>query len=105
MIRLTVLYNLSAGSDEDGYVTWRLSAHAGYIRAMPGVVSTSFGRIVEQWSNGAGSDYRFQSTVDWPDRASFERAFFNDQAQADLKRNLEKLGDYRFIVTELLAGG
>jgi hypothetical protein len=105
MIRLTVLYNLPAGADEDAYVAWRMSAHAEYIRAMPGVVDASFGRIVEEWSSDAPSGYRFQSTVEWPDRPSFERAFYTDQGQADLKRNLEKLGDYRFIVTELLAGG
>ena len=104
MIRLTVLYSLAPGTDEDAYVAWRLSAHAEYIRGMPGVVNASFGRIVDQWSNGAATGYRFQSTVEWPDRASFERAFYSDQAQADLKRNLEQLGDYRFIVTELLAG-
>lgn len=105
MIRLTVLYNLARGSDEAAYVAWRMSAHADYIRAMPGVVNASFGRIVEEWSSGTANGYRFQSTVEWPDRPSFERAFYTDQAQADLKRNLEKLGDYRFIVTEMLAGG
>jgi len=104
MIRLTVLYNLAAGADEDAYVAWRMSAHAAYIRAMPGVVNASFGRVVEEWSNGETSGYRFQSTVEWPDRPSFEQAFYADQAQADLKRNLEKLGAYRFIVIELLAG-
>jgi len=105
MIRLMVLYNLPPDADEAAFVAWRLSTHAEYIRTMPGVVNASFGRIVEEWSSGMAGGYRFQSTVEWPDRPSFERAFYSDQAQADLKRNLEKLGDYRFIVTELLAGG
>jgi uncharacterized protein (TIGR02118 family) len=105
MIRLTVLYNLAPGTDEDAYVAWRLSAHAEYIRKMPGVTAASFGRVVDEWSNGDAAGYRFQSTVEWPDRETFEKAFHNDQAQADLKRNLDKLGDYRFIVTEMLAGG
>lgn len=105
MIRLTVLYNLATGTDEEAYVAWRLSAHAAYIRGMPGVTAASFGRVVDEWSNGAAAGYRFQSTVEWPDRDTFEKAFHNEQAQADLKRNLDKLGDYRFIVTEMLAGG
>lgn len=105
MIRLTVLYNIAPGADEEAYVAWRQSAHADYIRSMPGVVNADFGRIVDQWSRDESTGYRFQSTVEWADRASFERAFFNDQAQADLRKNLEKLGDYRFLVTEILAGG
>jgi hypothetical protein len=104
MIRLTVLYNLPPDADEASFVGWRLSTHAEYIRTMPDVVNASFGRIVDQWSNGTPSSYRFQSTVDWPDRERFERAFYSEQTQADLKRNLGKLGDYRFIVTEMLAG-
>jgi hypothetical protein len=105
MIRLTVLYNLPDEADEAAYVAWRLLAHADYIRAMPGVVRADFGRIVDQWSRGESSGFRFQSTVEWADRASFESAFYDDQAQADLRKNLERLGDYRFLVTEMLAGG
>jgi hypothetical protein len=105
MIRLTVLYNLAPGTDEVTYVAWRLSAHAEYIRKMPGVTAASFGRVLEEWSNGETAVYRFQSTVEWPDRETFEKAFHSEQAQADLKRNLDKLGNYRFIVSELLAGG
>lgn len=105
MIRLTVLYTLPAGADEEAYVAWRLSAHANYIRTMPGVLKADFGRIVDQWSRSETSGYRFQSTVEWPDRASFERAFYDEKAQADLRRNVEKIGDYKFLVTEILAGG
>jgi hypothetical protein len=104
MIRLTVLYNLAAGSDEEAYVAWRLSAHADYIRQMPGVVGASFGRVLTQWSSHAPLDYAFQSTVEWPDRESFEQAFHNDKAQADLRENLRKIGDYKFIVSEIIAG-
>jgi hypothetical protein len=39
MIRLTVLYNLPHGADQATYVAWRLSAHAEYIRRMPGVLN------------------------------------------------------------------
>jgi uncharacterized protein (TIGR02118 family) len=105
MIRLTVLYNLPAGADEEAFVAWRLTAHADYIKRMPGVVKADFGRIVDQWSTGEAPGYRFQSTIEWPDRASFERAFYNEQAQADLKKNDDKIGDSRFLVTEILAGG
>ncbi len=104
MIRLTVLYDLAGGNDPEAYVAWRVSSHADYIRQMPGVLRASFGRILEQWSSHAPVNYTFQSTVEWPDRETFERAFYNDQAQADLKENLKKLGDYRFVVSEIIAG-
>ncbi len=104
MIRLTVLYNLTQGADEQAYVAWRLSTHADYIRRMPGVVRASFGRVLEQWSSHAPVDYAFQSTVEWPDRETFEHAFYDDKAQADLKANLERLGEYKFIVSEIIAG-
>jgi len=105
MIRLTVLYNLPAGADEGAYVAWRLSAHADYIRKMPGVLKADFGRVVDQWSRNETAGYHFQSTVEWPDRASFEHAFYDEQAQADLRKNVEKIGDYRFLVTEIVTGG
>ncbi len=103
MIRLTVLYTLAAGSDPAAYLAWRVSAHADYIRQMPGVVRSSFSRVRKQWSSRAPVDYEFQSTVEWSDRATFERAFYDDKAQADLKENLNRLGDYTFIVSEIIA--
>jgi hypothetical protein len=104
MIRLTVLYKLAEGADEEAYLAWRLSAHAEYIRQMPGVVEASFSRVLEQWSRGPTADYAFQSTVEWPDRGAFERAFYDERAQAELKENLKKLGDYKFLVSEIVAG-
>lgn len=46
--------------------------------------------------------YRFQTTVDWPDRESFERGFYADAVQSSLQENLEKLGDYTFMISEIL---
>ncbi len=103
MIRLSVLYNIPADTDEDSYVSWRLSAHQQYIQSMPGVVHSDFCRITDNWPAETTLNYRFMSTTDWPDRESFERAFFNDKAQADLRENLKKLGAYTFVVSELLS--
>lgn len=104
MIRLTVLYNLADGADPEAYVTWRLTSHADYIRTMPDVERANFGRIIDQWPDHATGHYAFQSTVEWPDRVTFERAFYDEQIQADLKENLKKLGNYKFIVSEVIAG-
>jgi len=103
MIRLTVLYNLPGESDEEEYVAWRLSTHKDYLQSLPGVLHSDFARIADSWTNGATPTFRFQTTIDWPDRDSFDRDFFNDTVQANLRENLKKLGEYQFIVSEILS--
>lgn len=46
--------------------------------------------------------YRFQTTVDWPDRDSFEKGFYDDSVQEKLSENLKRLGEHAFIVSEVL---
>lgn len=105
MIRLTVLYNLADDVDESEYIEWRLSSHKAYVDSMPGVLRSEFCRIDESWPERVGPNFRFQTTVDWPDRITYEQAFLNDQAQADLRENIKKLGDYLFVVSEVLSAG
>jgi len=102
MIRLTVLYNLPEGTDEEDFLNWRLTDHQENNEAMPGVVRTGFARIIDRWPEGAMPDYRFQTIVEWPDRASFEAGFHDDAVQAKLEKDLERLGEYSFVVSEVL---
>ena len=39
MIRLTVLYNLAEGVDEQEFIDWRTSEHEKYVDSMPGVMT------------------------------------------------------------------
>lgn len=103
MIRLTVLYSLPEGADEEEYVAWRQSTHQEYVQSMPGVLRSDFCRITDSWPDGVMPGFRFQTTVDWPDRASFDAAFFNDAAQAKLRENLKKIGEYSFVVSEIVS--
>lgn len=102
MIRLTVLYNLSGAETEEAFLQWRLSEHQTNNASMPGVVKTDFSRIDLSWPSRGAPEYRFQTTVEWPDRPSFEVGFYSDDVQQALRKNLEKLGDYRFFVSEVL---
>ncbi len=102
MIRLTVLYNLLEDTVEEEFLAWRLSEHQKNNESMPGVVRTDFARITECWPEGSLPSYRFQTTVDWPDRQSFETGFRNEEVQAKLRENLKKLGEYSFTVSEIL---
>lgn len=102
MIRLTVLYNLPADADEDAFLRWRLTEHQVANAAAHGVVRTDFGRVDAVWPPGASVPYRFMTTADWPDRATFERAFYDPDALAGLRANLSKLADPIFLISEIL---
>ncbi len=102
MIRLTVLYNLPEGVSEDTFLDWRLSEHQQDNESMPGVLRTDFARITDRWPENTSPDYRFQTTVEWSDRESFDSGFHDDSVQKTLRENLKKLGDYEFIVSEIL---
>lgn len=103
MIRLTVLYNLTEGYDEEAFVEWRLAKQSKYVDSMSGVLRNEFSRIEDVSPDGALPKYRFQTIVDWPNRESFEAAFYSDKAQNKLRKDQEKIGDQVFIVSELLS--
>lgn len=103
MIRLTVLYNLPEGETEESFLEWRLSEHQKNNESMPGVVRTDFARITDQWPTGAMPGYRFQTLVEWADRETFTEGFYREDVQAALTENLKKLGEYSFLVSEVLA--
>lgn len=102
MIRLTVLYNLADDQDEEEFLQWRLTDHQEANASMPGVLHTDFGRIDDVWPAGAARPYRFMTTAEWPDRESFEKAFYAPEQQAALKENLKKLKDPVFLISEIL---
>lgn len=102
MIRLTVLYNLPADSDVEAFLQWRLTEHQARNQLMPGVIHTSFSKVVQAWPEGGGPAFQFIATMDWENRDSFEAAFYAEEEQARLAENLKKLGDYQFLVSEIL---
>ena len=105
MIRLTVLYNLPPGSDETEFLRWRLGEHQESNAAMPGVITTDFGRVDQQWTPAGmqpGAPYRFMTVADFPDRDAFERAFLTQQAQDKLREDIKKIDNPLFLVSEIL---
>lgn len=105
MIRLTVLYNLPEGADEGEFLRWRLGEHQENNASMGGVTYTDFGRVDERWSPEAPhaqSPYRFMTIVDWPDRESFEKSFYDPKALAKLDDDLKRIADPLFMISEIL---
>ncbi|MBL8131712.1 MAG: hypothetical protein JNL42_07620 [Anaerolineae bacterium] len=102
MIRLTVLYNLPPGSDEDAFLRWRLTDHQAANAGIEGVIRTDFARLERRFPADLPLPYRFMTTADWPDRESFEKGFYDPQVQADLTENLTKIADPLFLISEIL---
>lgn len=102
MIRLTVLYNLSKNTDEEEFLKWRLTEHQSSNLAIEGVVRTDFASIDSAWPPDVKPTYRFMTTVDWPDRESFQKGFYAPGVQADMKKNMKMLSDPIYLVSEIL---
>ena len=102
MIRLTVLYNLQPYVDEDEFLQWRLTDHQEENMSVPGVLRSDFARINRGWPSATNAPYRFMTTADWPDMATFESAFFDPAYQENLQKNLKMLKDPVFLISEIL---
>ena len=107
MIRLTVLYNLPPGSDEEAFLRWRLGEHQEANASMPGVLRTDFGQVTESPLPGQGRapnalPFRFMTVAEWETREEFEASFYEEGLQAELRENVEKISDAVFLVTEIL---
>lgn len=103
MVRLTVLYNLPSGADEEAFLAWRLGEHQQSNAAMPGVLRTDFTMAESAWPRGAEPRHRFVTIAEWPDRESFEAAFYAPEAMARFEAKLELLDDPVLLVGEVLA--
>ena len=104
MIRLTLLYNLPPGSDEDEFLRWRLGEHQAENAGMPGVIRTDFARIDEQWTLDdphAAAPYRFMTTVEWADRESFEQSFYATSRE-EWAESFKIMDNPIFLISEVL---
>lgn len=104
MIRLTVLYNLPDGTDEDEFVAWRLGEHQDANATKPGVIHTDFGRIVKAWPDDSAPGHRFMTTVDWPDWETFRASFYDPDSLARLCEDVKRICDSVFLISEILIG-
>lgn len=105
MIRLTILYNLPPGDDEEAFLAWRLGEHQAQNAASTGVIRTDFGRVDEMWSFSDGlakPPYRFMTIVDFVDRASMEEAFLSPEAQEQLRKDAKTIDGPLFLISEVL---
>jgi hypothetical protein len=102
MIRLTVLYNLPPGADEEAFLEWRLTEHQEANASTPGVIRTDFARIDGAYPDSVQAPYRFMTTADWPDRETFAKVFYAAEFQATLQENIKKIHEPLFLISEIL---
>lgn len=101
MIRLTVLYNLQPFVDEDQFLEWRLGPHQSHNMSQPDVIRSTFSMTEATYPRGGDPAYRFITTADWPDMASFEAAFYDPDYQENLKESLKMLKEPLFLISEI----
>ncbi|RIK46981.1 MAG: hypothetical protein DCC58_01430 [Chloroflexi bacterium] len=108
MIKVTVLYNLPEGTDEAEFVRWRTTEHNRANMARPGVLKGDFYRAVGQAGVGTShqrsdaSPWRFMTEAYYPDRETFEAAWYAPEEQERLVPAVAKIRDAMFIISEEL---
>ncbi len=101
MIKLTVLYNLPPGADHEAFLAWRTTTHQQSNASMPGVLRTDF-YAARETVMGAPR-YRYITEAYFASMADLENAFFSAEAQAKLKRDLVRIADPVFLISEEVA--
>ena len=108
MVKVTVLYNLPPGADEEAFIAWRRGPHQAGNSARPGLARTSFSRVLGKPRVGAGhpesetAPYRFITESYWPDLASFRASWLEEEEQARIVAGVEKITDVLFLFSEVL---
>lgn len=106
MIKVTVLYNLPPGTDEQEFVRWRTTQHHTANIARPGVVRADFYRVLgtpqlpPDRPSRSAAPYRFITESYWPDYESFQASWDDPAEQARLLPAIAKISDALFMVSE-----
>ena len=108
MVKVTVLYNLPPGADEDEFVRWRTTEHHASNIALPGVVRAEFSRVLgkprigDDHPSTTTAPYRFVTESWWESYESFLASWERPEEQARLVPAVAKIADALFLVSEVL---
>lgn len=97
MVKLTVLYNLPEGADHEAFLEWRTNTHQAD-NAKPPVIKTDF--YVAKPTPMGEPRYRYVTEAYFPDMASLEASFFSEAAQEKLQKDLERIHEPVFLISE-----
>ena len=108
MVKVTVLYNLPPGTDEEEFVRWRTTEHNAANISQPGVVRAEFSRVLGQPRIGEAhpatesAPYRFVTESWWPSYESFLASWERPEEQARLVPAVARIADALFLLSEQL---
>jgi hypothetical protein len=108
MIKVTVLYNLPAGTDEEEFLRWRMTTHHEANIARSGVVRSDFYRVIGTPLLGpdrpasSSTPYRFMTEAYYESLEAFEASWNAPEEQARLMPAITKISDAVFLVSEEL---
>jgi hypothetical protein len=97
VIKLTVLYNLPEGADRDEFLKWRTGPHQQSNAQMTGLLKTDFYAVYD--GRHGPPRYQYITELYFPDRETFEKAFFDEGFQAGLDKSLERVADPVFLIS------
>ncbi|MGD9711065.1 MAG: hypothetical protein AB7V46_03250 [Thermomicrobiales bacterium] len=108
MIKVTVLYNLPPGTDEEEFLAWRMGPHNERNNADPNVLKSDFYRIVGTPAVGpdrpaaSTSPWRFVTEAYYESIEDFESAWNAPQEQERLANAFTRIADAVVLVSEEL---
>jgi hypothetical protein len=108
MIKVTVLYNLPPGTNEEEFLAWRMGPHNARNNADPHVVKSDFYRIIGTPAVGpnrpAESDgpWRFVTEAYYTSMDDFEASWNSPAEQVRLVTAFTRIADPVVIVSEEL---
>lgn len=106
MIKVTVLYNLPPGTDEEEFLRWRTTTHHEANIARPGVIRSDFYKILGTPMVGPErpaqdtAPYRFMTEAYYDDLETFTASWNDPAEQARLVPAVAKISDALFLVSE-----
>jgi hypothetical protein len=106
VIKVTVLYNLPPGTDEEEFLRWRTTTHHKANIARPGVVKSDFYRVIgtplvgPERPASENPPYRFVTEAYYESLESFTSSWNDPDEQARLVPAVAKIADALFLVSE-----
>jgi hypothetical protein len=106
MVKVTVLYNLPPGTDEEEFVRWRMTTHHAANIARPDTICSDFYRVIgtagvgETHPASSRAPYRFITESYWESYEAFEAAWNNPGEQARLIPAFAKISDALPLISE-----
>jgi hypothetical protein len=101
MVKLTVIYNLHEGADNEAFIKWRVTQGQAENFAMPQILKTDF-YVARETPLGIPK-YRYITEAYYARMEDLEDSFCQPDVQAKLKEDMKNLGEAIILISEEMA--